>query len=475
MAQWLVLQDFKSSRFTATSGQVIDDKHVRVSSLLESGLSVIGYSALFEPAIAAHLSQRRINPLTEGDIGIDLFARGLFPVSAGIPAAYTVINSVSDFPAPVGNVITLPAGVYWVNGPIVMGDINIVLEKDATFFAATAFRDQLIWTTGTGPRVTFTGTGGDESYEVRNLSFVDTTGEDLVAVTAQPRDIFFRQSVLVGNGGTLSVSQIFLFDASQLIGATKGFTFTGVSRFLFMRFSGMDGGGIQTGPLLDFGTSTWDRISINDVGFLTTAGQTAITGAVASGNLKVSGRGEVVLARFEGVGTPLVDITVDDLKWLFAANTFIGNSFVIGHAELGDNTTETSAPNTGPLVLIAGTYTQSLDKRFTTSAAGVMTYEGLNPRAFQIQVQMAAEMASGGTKNCAFQVFHTPFATGTPVGLGSDFDIDISNQGTSVGLLDGVELMTGDTLEVRTRNEVDTVNILVTSLEALVTAIPSGV
>lgn len=399
-------------------------------------------------------------------------------VGEGALANFRIIESVDEFPEPVGDVSTLPAGsgVYQINGGIAMGDRQLVVEEGAFLHGITSARDKLTWTGGSTPHVTFAGAGA--THDIRNLGLVGHSGEDMFGTTDTPASVLMRSiSVSSASIGLLKISLVFFATECQFLGGLSALRFgDSVAASIVFRLSNMAPDAASTGPCFDLETSVWNLITIDDVQFSPGAAATALNALANNANLTpTTGRGEVESCRFNGTGGNISGgVTVDDLQWLFVGSSGISNSLVVGQWNMAGNSTTTVA--NGVFNPVLGTFTTGFEHRFSLSTAGVQTYIGLNPRPFENKIAFLAEMASGGSKSVSFQMFHTPFAPpSTPVAIGDPFTIDVDNKPTLVELHSALEEVTGDSLHIRLRNNVDGIGVTVTDVSGLSTGIPTGI
>lgn len=421
--------------------------------------------------------QHRENDLTlRKALNSDAIALATIVGEGGL-ANFQIIQSINDFPAAIASVITLPAGsgIYQINGTVAMGDVQLVVESGAFLHGVTSARDGLAWTSGSGPHIVFDGVGS--THDIRNLFLIGHSGEDIFGTANIPATVLMRALLTItGSVGLFNLSAVFFATECQFSGGANPLRFgTSVARSLVFRLSNVVPQAGDTGPCMDLETSVWDLITIDDVQFSPDAVGDAVKALSGNANLTAStGRGEVESCRFNGDGGALTGgVTVDDLQWLFIGNAGLSNSLSAGEWPLAGNTTTTIANGTFQPVL--GTFTSGLLHRFTLSAAGLQTYIGLNPRPFEIKIALLAEMASGASKSVSFQMYHTPLATGTPVGVGDPFTLDIDNKPTLVELHSAIEVVTGDQLQVRLRNNDDGIGVTVLDMSGLTTGIPTGV
>ena len=124
----------------------------------------------------------------------------------------------------------------------------------------------------------------------------------------------------------------------------------------------------------------------------------------------------------------------------------------------------------GVFVAIAGTFTNSVQERITTSAAGVFTYNAPDPRAVKVRASLTAEMASGGAESVSFQVHFN----GSPVGV--PFTVELTGNVLRTVAISALlsTVSAAQTIDLRAANNGGTVNVLVVDAEVDVTQLASG-
>lgn len=398
-------------------------------------------------------------------------------VGAGNLSNFTVIESVDEFPEPVGNTSTLAPGTWRVNGGVAMGGRNLIIKKGAVLIGATGL-DSLTWSSGSGPRITFDGAGGSAVHDMRNITLNGASGEDMFATTNTPANILLRSvSVLNAGCGLFGISGTFFATECQFIDGVAGMRFgSSVANFLVLRLTNISPVSGATGACLDLGTSKWDLLTLDDVQFSPDSGGASLNALPNNGNLTATtGRGEVESCRFNGTGGNISGgVTVDDLQWLFAGNSGLSNSLAAGQWNMAGNVNTTVAD--GVFAPVLGSFTADFQHRYDLDTFGVQTYKGLNPRPFQNTIALLAQMASGGAKSISFQMFHVPAEPpSTPVPVGNPFTLDVDNKPTPVQLLSALNLETGDTLQIHLKNNADGVGCTVTDVSGITTGVPTGI
>ena len=380
------------------------------------------------------------------------------------------INSLSDFPAPVGNVIEL---VQTPGVPItyIIGAQNIDVSPNT--FTVTGGDVEMMGTHSTASGLTTSSSGtmftcssghffqGEMNFSCPNAKWLDFTGGGAKSVVGRSVVILDCDSL-----GTIAGAQVSTFRNLVVVDTqTAGFLWTGTtnSQINMSQLFGLT----WTGALLDLGTATFDIINISDdCRFNAAVGTTSISGLASSGNLKAGGRAKVNNSQFEGAGTALNNIDTHDLQWQFS-----GNIFEDGVTHDTRNITdcyltalETVTIGTiGLYVAVGGTnWTFDNADRFTVSTAGLITYIGLDNTDVIINAQSTvAKVGGGADKICSKIALNGTVQDKTVSCTENTSPTGVSSQGLFT-------MSTSDTLQLFVGNEDSTSNIEVSSSSIIV-------
>jgi hypothetical protein len=375
-------------------------------------------------------------------------------LSASIDSANNVIvvNSLADFPAPVGGIIELTSGAD-ITYLLDTEDINIGANR----FTCTGGSCNVIGSSRFASRIT--------SSTIQDLFTANTAGLSLEFMSVDsPLSPYLVN--FAGNG-----NQSFVFNNAVVIACKKIFTiagaFTTSLRTLAVvstSIGGMEWTGTASsqinmtnsfglswsGTLLDLGTATFDLIVISsDNRFISPIGTTILSAGAANANIKIGGRALVSGTIFNGLGTTLAGgITTQDTKWSFFGNTFAGTALKNTLSSTkGFISAPTSAPTaaagSGVFVAVGGAnWTTNDPKRWTVSTAGIMTYIGLDDMSFFISHHSAGEPASGGAQKMQTQLYVNGSLEAETIGEATD-----SNTAQMAG--DGIfSMSTGGTVQL---------------------------
>lgn len=394
------------------------------------------------------------------------------PVISNSSANVVIVNSLADFPDPVGGVIDLTAG----------GTLSIVyqlaskeIDVSPNTFKSTGGEVVIIGTNRFQSNLTTDATGVmfdmDDTAWALELFSVDCVNADIFTHDAAGagflsivhRNMIYRSCKSIGTVNGAFVTS--LRTCTSVNTSVGGITWIGTnnSQINCTNFLGLgvSGAAEWTGNLLDLGTATFDLIVItSDNRFSSVAGNTILSGATNSANLKAGGRAIVDSSIFNGVGTPLNGITTNDISWDFSSSVIFtdGTTFpsrITTDAFLTASRTVTISTQ-GTYVAVAGTdWSSDVTHRFTVSTAGLITYIGLDPIDVEIICVSQVEKVGGGTNNICSKIA----IDGTVL----DKSVSCTDNATptSITSIALVSITTGDTIQLFVANEDSTSNIIV--------------
>lgn len=322
----------------------------------------------------------------------------------------TIVNELSDFPAPVGGVIEL-SGTAETVYVIDCNDIDIganrftVTNEACTILGSCRFASSITSST-TGDLFTVSNASfstefiglhcANSPYAIR-FSGQAASNDSLVV---QNTVIFTTKSVFRIENAAVSSLRIATVVATSIGGID--WIGTGNGQINITTFLGIS----WVGTLINLGSATLDLINIStNSRFTSPTGTTILGGLVSNGNIKAGGRAIVDGVLFNGTGTAINNITTQDTQWDFADNIFVDgttqntrvavNSFLDGTAQ----TVATAAAGAGVYILMDqnGTdWDSNKTLRFTQASTGIVTYTGLEDVDVYVQAFSTVERSGGG-------------------------------------------------------------------------------
>ncbi len=311
-------------------------------------------------------------------------------------AKTVIVNSLDDFPSPVGSVITLEDETeYFLTNDVNVGLNRFVFGNDTVVRGSDS---SVITLTYTGTGIMFTAVDAQCRIDKITLSCTNGTLLDISDSTNlllfQMIDMTVSSCDVVGTIDGYGAVQINNVAFANII--TNGITFANpIGAFVGQTIIGI----IQAGTIFDLGTAVIGGFSLESSLFtLVGAGTFLLDGLTGSGNITSTGLGVAVNNRIGGAGTPLNNISPDDDQWEFALNDDIRDTRTDALISLQGNATETVIAVSGTTVLIAGTWdTSATPSQFTIDANGRATYTGPKDARLPITASVTIEPASGGS------------------------------------------------------------------------------
>jgi hypothetical protein len=182
------------------------------------------------------------------------------------------------------------------------------------------------------------------------------------------------------------------------------------------------------------------------------------SGVASSGNLTAAGSALVSNCIFGGTGITFNNISNTDLQWYFSNNKGIKNTSARASVTMENNITASVIGVAGTYVNIAGaTAFSGGSSHFTSPAAQVLQYDGLEPRDFQFVLTSSVRPSAVGAVDIRISIsvngVKVPGSTRTYSG-----GISIPGNASFSGL---ITLNTGDTVRGIVTNITNTTNIIV--------------
>lgn len=315
--------------------------------------------------------------------------------STVVPASTktVIVAEKSDLPAPAVGVITLAADTHY----LFTDDVSIGTDRlDLNGNIITAADSSVIQLTYTGTGNMITTTGTSDKFAKITLSCPNGTLFDVDGLGTgvfQTLDMTIKDCVAMGTWNSLAASQINNTAFDEITG--NGLLFTGSHGLLLETGNVFN---LLAGTLFDFGTATFDAISLTSSFPTIAAGATFASGLINSGNINVGGFATIQDITQSVTGTPLVGISPDDVRWQFALNNRIADTRPDILCFLSAPATTTITTVNTP-VLVNGVFTQQTSSQFTASTSGRVTYDGIKPAKLPISVSLSQEPVSGTNKD----------------------------------------------------------------------------
>lgn len=310
--------------------------------------------------------------------------------SSEIPATTktVVVTVIGDFPAPVGDLITLDANTQYFLQNDVSSAFRFQMSSNTVLAGSDANLCQLEYT-GIGTMITAT----DVSFKTGDIRLTANSGTmfDVSSTSGlhnyRSFNVFFDANIM----GSFDNMNIVDFEAAEFTAITDGFSFTNnftVIRYALMAFIMPSG----AGTAIDLGTCTCTSFAIeNCLSAVSTSGY-VLDGALSSGNINTGGLATLTRIVDVGTSTFLNNISSYDSLWEMLQNTSIPDSNSVMLATHGGATLTIGA--LGTPVIVGATWVTEVDHRFTTTVGGRFTYTGRG-KQLSITASITADIATG--------------------------------------------------------------------------------
>lgn len=408
--------------------------------------------------------QIKFRSISAGDgIQVDLSDDGesidISTTTATAASNTVIVETIADFPAPVGDVITLADDTQYFVATNISTALRFVFGASTVVTAADPFVTNLTYT-GTGDMFTFTN--GSAGFRNIAISCPNGTMVNTDSVTSGNLVIRFVRLTNIKNLGSLKSPSVGISNCFMSLHTGQGFTFgdstdTRLSIQTFTVASTTD----ATSNFLDLGTGTFTAFSISNIAFLNTvSGQTFLTGLAGGANLNNSIIGFVSQVTINGDMAGLGTITNSDPGWDFSDNNKIGDTRPIALMSLDAPTTTVITTINTP-VKVTGVFTDRESSLFTIASNGRVTYNGNRPFAVDLTASITFQ-SSSGTATFAFYVAKNGSAI-----LASSVSREVTASTTAnVSLIWDLTIVEGDYLEIFVANTTGTSDVSALNLIA---------
>lgn len=375
---------------------------------------------------------------------------------------YVLVNELSDFPDPVGQIITLdPDTTYEISGQV---DItpNRILGNAAglsnQIIGVNPFNDIII-TANADSLIELKDCG----FLGRTAGFINVTGQifDCDDVAAPNSNIALIQDCAILNSpkiGTVGSLQGFVMDNcvvqnnnAVLDGVMLTVTGTNINQVGIRNLT--YGNNANVSVLCDLTTGTLESFQLTDSVINDANGAVLVEGLSNSGNIVDRPGSKGVISGNAAIGgqpAQSTNITRRDLRWDFRANTYEADSTVSGTCYMEDNSTVTIIPSANVWVKALGTTTAGDNlERVAMPLNNRLRFDGLEPTTISLTCYATAVKDGGGGDDMEFSVFKN--GDSTPM-TGSIQGSEVRNQPRNFSLAITDLALTGDYYELYVRN-----------------------
>jgi len=363
---------------------------------------------------------------------------------------YVLVKSASDFPAPVGGIITLAAGtVYEINGTVnLTSRINL---NGAWLRGMDAVNDKLVYTPATGEL--FTGTSGGN---IKSLTLsAPNSGSQLFNLNAAgaANNLIMENLYIIGcnNVGTIAgyAGTVFMQTVAYFTN-TNGITFSNDTNIVLLN------------TLWDKGNSnTYERFTGTFSSLLKTGGAMQVLSTNSATAVNVAGitgigSGEMKNVMFIGTGTYKTGTFSNRWEVESTGITTEKDDVASGNIYISASAATTIAAVNTP-VKVAGTTTASNLFRVTSPTNNRLVYVGKKSRRFQAICSLTM-ISAGLNKNFTFYIAKN----GTVLQESrQQMQLSLTGDRGTITISCMVDMVTNDYLEVWVANNTDNVGLTV--------------
>lgn len=370
-----------------------------------------------------------------------------------------VVNTIDDFPAASGGVITLAVNTTYILGaPISTADRFEASSGNVEIKGSQAHSTL----TYTGSGTMFTTVDASIGFSFVGLSCTSGTFADVTDNTGGVVGIVLDFASL--NAGTLGTITDcgFLVVRNSSINLTQGFEISGSNYFIISLLENLLTSASGSAVVLDLGTAIINTLRVNENTVSLPSGGVFLSGSASSANVPSDSIASVVSNQvYGGTTTPLSGIDETDIRYEFSRNSvIISDTDRHGLNSMTGNTTESVITVATTPVLIAGTTTVGGVSHFSGTTAGRLTYIGEKTRRFRVKARASAEPASGTNKTMGLYIAQNGTAiTGSKAVSRTD-----AGSPTSITTFWDVDMAENDYLELYISNDTDTINIVASDI-----------
>ena len=375
---------------------------------------------------------------------------------------FVIVESVSDFPTPVGGVINLEDNkTYYITTTIDLVG-NLLLGGANTTILGSSSENSILTSTGLAMGTPLLSS--IYTTPIRHISFKDVDTAIGFDGALNPDEMALDWTgvnfVNVPNVGIVKDASNFIFDKGAFLNS-KGLSFDGTIGTVGFGNSLFSGDGLAGDLLSIESTCTITRRFRIIYSSVVAFGSTVGVNVDASATIPVEGY-ILDTVNFSGGSTYLSGVSVTDNKSLFVNCKGIENSEEISQYYMNGNATATTIASVGVSVKVAGTTTSSSVTQKFTNTDNRATYIGSLTRFFKVTATLSLESGNNNQVGCYIAkngtVLNESEVYGTTSGSGRAENIVVQTL---------VQLSENDYIEIFVENDTSTNNITVTDLNVI--------
>ncbi len=308
---------------------------------------------------------------------------------------FVFVGDMADYPNQTGTELILETGkIYHCIAPHTVTKF-FKPQTNSLLTAGTQSTPNIITYSGTGSMFDIT----DVNFTISKIVIDSPTAQafDVEDTVGGNVFIFIDNITLISatRFGTFDDMDALVITRSSAVDVDEGILLLGSSPSIFSLDKTLIASTGSTMKAIDFGTSVFQTLEIDNLIVVGPSGVIAISGLASSGNIAANRLATVSNCDFSLDVTPLENITSDDIRWGFSANNAIDDTQPDGLMSLNGNTTATVISAINTPVLVAGTWTCQRQSQFNCTAAGRFTHLGERDLTTPIDVILTIDPPAG--------------------------------------------------------------------------------
>lgn len=376
-----------------------------------------------------------------------------------------IIESASDFPTPAANVITLADDtVYLLTGAIDVGDDRFILGSNTVIRGISSLIAS-ITTTNSGNIFT----GAQKNFHFDNWKLTATSGTVFDLTGGAYESAWLKDWTVnsCSSMGEVDDYYSFFWGSGAVVSCTTGLNF--VSTASHSAICILDLVEFITGYTwaLDFETDspTFNTLTIHRCGFGYASATNHMKILASNGNLNSGKIGRITQCAFDtGVASAsrVKNLTTGDIQWFSDANKGLGDSTKNAqmYMHTASQITTISTVSTPVKLDCSTNFVDAHSDQYTISTDGRITFNGISPAEFKIDLNVSGTAESGANKyfNLYIYVYDSSAASGevkTASRVQREFNAGTVGNVSSFYI---TELDTNDWIEVWVENITDNIN-----------------
>lgn len=376
------------------------------------------------------------------------------------------VEEKSDFPTPVGGVITLEADKTY----ILVNDIDLTGDRLVTSGVVNIFGQSsetcILTSTGLGvgvPLLTSTYTVVLEKITIGGVNTAIDIDGTITPIALDWKAVNFKD---VPNIGTIDTCDNFIYDTGAFLNS-KGLVFDGTIGTIGINNSLLSGDGLA-GNILEL-TDTLTvtrRFRVNYSSFVATSSTIGIN--VSTGTTIPTESYILDTVNFGGGGTYLSGVDVTTNKTLFVNCVGIDNTSVNGQMYMNDNATTTTVTATDTFYKVSGTTTSSSENQKYSHTDNRLTNEAIIERKYLVQATLT--FTSGNNNVCKFGFYDSKIGDIRTPSI-TKSTANAAGRAENISLHCVVNHSDGDYIELHCSNTTSTTDITVEDMNVVITQI----